>query len=184
MSLTSSTQTVAGGLEQGLEHGIWGGVKGAILGYMTLPVIVGLAVGIAVGVHGFNPFGLGAGLFGTGLAGGALAGAAATAVTTILAYPLNRGIAKLFGLVGGVVGFASGVDEPEKDKGQTIQLSPDQELVVVNKSSGKSNALMNASLADANVDYTKKSEPETIVRSDEAQRMGDRVTELVHQYSK
>jgi hypothetical protein len=122
--MLKQTRDIAGGLEEGLEGGIWGGVKGALIGYMTLPVVAGIAAAV------FSGGLIGAGLFGGGVWVGLAAGAVATAAVAVVGYPINKQIAKFGGLLGGVVGFASGVDEPE---GKTIQLSPEQDVMIVPK---------------------------------------------------
>lgn len=116
--MLSSARNVAGGLEEGLEGGIWGGIKGALLGYFTLPIVASVAA-VAIGM-------LSGGMT---AAPAALLGAGVFAATAVLAYPLNKQVAKFGGLLGGVIGFAGGVDEPE---GKTIQLAPGQDVVVVN----------------------------------------------------
>ncbi len=167
--MLKTAQNIAGGLEQGLEHGIWGGVRGALLGYMTLPLVAGVVAAASVAAIGTPVLAL------ESLTLSAMAvGAIATAVTAVVAYPLNKQVAKLGSVIGGVVGFTRSVDEPAPQQGQIIQLAPEQELVVVNKPA------VNA----VNANVTTQAKPEPVVRSKQAEILGSRVTELVHEYSK
>lgn len=113
-------ETAIQDIGEGLEEGIWGGVKGAIIGYLVLPVLLGAAVAIGAPFAGFSVV--------TGL----IAGAAAAGATALIGYSLNKTFAKWGAIVGGVLGFAEGVDEPGPERAPTIQLSPGQQLAIIN----------------------------------------------------
>lgn len=165
--MLKAAQEIAGGLEQGLEQGVWGGVKGAMLGYMTFPVVAGLiaagvVVAMATPVWGLGPF-----------LGPLAAGLATTAVASVIGYPINARIAEFGSVLGGVLGFTHKVDDVDPEKGQIIQLAPDQELVVVNKPS-VSAAEMNAFVAS---EATQQPAAATMVQADEAKLFGRQAVE-------
>lgn len=102
-SLVTETAT---SIEGGVEKGVWIGVAGAVLGFMLLPVLGGLG--------GAAAFALSSAGEGAGLLSVLGVGAAVTAATAILAFPINRRLADLGTLVGGILGFAKGAEEAEE----------------------------------------------------------------------